>query len=80
MAETVQQRQSRVAGFPAPFGAQGTASAPEINQGPGAPSKPNGNNPATGDYWFRTDTPSTANQRIYVCTVGGSSPTWVGIV
>jgi hypothetical protein len=30
-----------------------------------------------GDFYFRTDTPATANQRIYVCT-GGS--TWVGIV
>jgi hypothetical protein len=35
-----------------------------------------------GDFFFRTDTPSTANQRIYVCTVTGAAgaATWVGIV
>lgn len=32
-----------------------------------------------GDYYFRTDTPSTANQRIYICTVGGATPTWVAL-
>ena len=29
-----------------------------------------------GDIWFRTDTPSTANQRIYVCT---GTTNWTGI-
>lgn len=33
-----------------------------------------------GDYYFRTDTPTTANQRLYVCVTGGATPTWVGIV
>ena len=33
-----------------------------------------------GEYYFRTDTPSTANQRIYVCTAGGTPGTWSGIV
>jgi hypothetical protein len=80
MAETNDQRVSRVSGFPQPFGVAAAAVVPEHNMGAGAPSKPNGVNPATGDYWFRTDTPSTANQRIYICTAGGSSPTWVGIV
>jgi len=51
-----------------------------ISQGSGAPSKPNGVNPTAGDYYFRTDTPSTSNQRIYVCTTGGASPVWSGIV
>jgi len=32
-----------------------------------------------GDLYFRTDTPSTANQRIYICTVAGNPGTWVGI-
>jgi hypothetical protein len=31
---------------------------------------------ANGDYYFRTDTPATANQRIYVKSAGA----WVGIV
>ena len=30
-----------------------------------------------GDYYFRKDTPGTANQRLYVCS-GGS--TWTGIL
>jgi hypothetical protein len=51
-----------------------------IFQGSGAPGLLDGNNPAVGSIYFRTDTPSTANQRIYICTVGGGSPTWVGIV
>lgn len=51
-----------------------------ISSGSGAPSKPNTINPTAGDIYFRTDTPSTANQRIYICTVGGGTPTWVGIV
>lgn len=41
--------------------------------GSGAPSNTNG---ANGDYYFRTDTPGTANQRIYVKSAGA----WVGIV
>lgn len=34
---------------------------------------------AVGDYYFRTDTPGTATQRIYVCTVAGAAgaATWV---
>lgn len=33
-----------------------------------------------GDYYFRTDTPAVANQRLYVCTVAGNPGTWVGIL
>ena len=35
-----------------------------------------------GGFYFRTDTPSTSNQRIYICTVAGAAgaATWVGIV
>ncbi len=34
-----------------------------------------------GDFFFRTDTPATSLQRIYVCTVTGTAgaATWVGI-
>jgi hypothetical protein len=52
----------------------------KVSQGSGAPSLPNGLNPAVGDVWLRTDTPGVANQRIYFCTVGGATPTWVGVV
>lgn len=31
---------------------------------------------ANGNYYFRTDTPGTANQRVYVKSAGS----WVGIV
>lgn len=41
--------------------------------GTGAPNNANGNN---GDYYFRSDTPGTGNQRIYVKSAGA----WVGIV
>lgn len=51
-----------------------------MSQGSGAPTTPDGVNPVAGVIYFCTDTPSTANQRIYVCTVGGGTPTWVGIV
>jgi hypothetical protein len=35
-----------------------------------------------GGYYLRTDTPSTPNQRLYVCTVAGvaGAATWVGIL
>lgn len=35
---------------------------------------------AVGNFYFRTDTPGTVSQRIYVCTVAGTSAalgTWV---
>ena len=46
---------------------------PRIWGGSGAPSF----SATAGDYFFRSDTPSTSNQRLYVCT-GGSS--WTGIL
>lgn len=57
-----------------------TASGATFTSGSGAPGEPGNRVPVAGDFYFRTDTPSTANQRIYICTVGGSSPTWVGIL
>ena len=35
-----------------------------------------------GDIYFRTDTPATANQRIYICSVAGAAgaATWLGIL
>jgi hypothetical protein len=44
-----------------------------IYSGSGAPSNSNG---ANGDFYFRTDTPGTANQRLYV----KSSGSWTGIL
>lgn len=37
-------------------------------------------NPTAGDFYLRTDTPSTSLQRLYVCTTGGASAVWSGIV
>lgn len=42
-------------------------------QGSGVPNNANGSN---GDYYFRTDTPAVANQRLYVKSAGA----WVGIL
>lgn len=38
--------------------------------------------PPVGGFYLRTDTPSTSNQRIYICTVAGAAglATWVGIL
>lgn len=44
-----------------------------IYGGAGVPNNANGNN---GDYYFRSDTPGTVNQRIY-CKAAGA---WVGIL
>lgn len=44
-----------------------------VYQGSGVPSNSNGNN---GDVYFRTDTPGTVNQRVYVKSAGS----WVGIL
>jgi hypothetical protein len=40
-----------------------------------APSSPN-----VGDIYLRSDTPTTVNQRIYICTAAGVPGTWLGIV
>ena len=49
-----------------------------LSSGTGAPTIAG----TAGDIFFRTDTPTTADQRIYVCTVSGAAgaATWVGIV
>lgn len=51
----------------------GATQAGQIFQGSGAPNNANGNN---GDSYFRTDTPGTANQRLYVKSAGA----WTGIL
>ena len=50
-----------------------TTGGGSIRGGSGAPAAGLGNN---GDYFFRTDTPGTANQRVYVKSAGA----WVGIL
>lgn len=52
---------------------QGNGSGPTLLSGSGPPKASTG---ADGDFYFRTDTPGTARQRIYV----KSSGAWVGIV
>lgn len=49
-----------------------------IASGAGAPTALQG---LAGTFYLRTDTPTVANQRIYVCTVTGAagSATWLGI-
>lgn len=44
-----------------------------LYMGSGVPSNANGNN---GDFYFRTDTPGTANQRLYTKSAGA----WTGIL
>jgi hypothetical protein len=53
--------------------AGGAFQAGKVYQGSGVPSNANGND---GDTYLRTDTPGTANQRIYVKSAGA----WVGIL
>lgn len=51
---------------------------PTITGGSGAPTIAG----AEGDVYFRIDTPTVADQRVYICTVTGiaGASTWVGIV
>lgn len=50
-----------------------------IWSGTGAPSASTvGGNAVVGDLYFRLDTPSTSNQRVYQCTGSGSPGTWTG--
>ncbi len=53
--------------------ATGATQTGSVYQGSGAPNNANGNN---GDVYLRTDTPGTANQRIYVKSAGA----WAGIL
>ena len=52
----------------------GTTTGPRLWGGVGAPATGLG---AVGDYYFRSDTPATALQRIYVKT---AAAVWTGIV
>lgn len=45
----------------------GAQQAGNLFMGSGVPSNTNGNN---GDFYFRTDTPGTANQRLYIKSAG----------
>lgn len=54
---------------------------PQVFMGSGAPGLPNGaTTVAAGSVYFRTDTPTTSGQRLYVCSAGGATPTWQGIL
>lgn len=54
-------------------GAAGTTQGPRLWGGAGAPAAGLG---TAGDYYFREDTPATANQRVYVNNAGA----WTGIL
>ncbi|GAB3867403.1 hypothetical protein GCM10028801_41320 [Nocardioides maradonensis] len=57
------------------------ASGSRIWSGSGAPTTPGGSMTYNlGDAYLRTDTPTTANQRLYMVTTAGTSPTWTGIL
>lgn len=62
----------------ATFVASGVIGGAKISGGSGAPTIAG----AAGDRYMRTDTPTTTNQREYICTVAGAagSATWVGIL
>lgn len=51
----------------------------KIYMGSGVPSGTTVNAGRVGDMYLRIDTPSTSNQRIYMCTAAGSPGTWSGI-
>lgn len=62
------------------IGSNGTNGAlgASLQSGSGAPNCGG----EVGGLYFRTDTPSTSNQRVYICTVAGvaGAATWVGIL
>jgi len=51
----------------------GTAQTNVLYAGSGAPPNAQGN---IGDFYFRTDTPATINQRLYI----RNTAAWIGIV
>lgn len=59
-------------------GAHAWASGSKIYNGSGAPTIAG----TAGDFYLRRDTPSIANQRIYICTItgGAGTATWIGII
>jgi hypothetical protein len=50
-----------------------TTDGPRVFSGSGAPAV---DTAIVGDIWIRTDTPGTANQRVYQCTTAGNPGTW----
>ena len=67
---------------PAPFQfvEGGTAYGMRVWSGSGAPgSSTVGGAASVGDLYLRTDTPTTANQRIYTCTTAGTPGTWTAV-
>lgn len=50
-----------------------SAFGPRVFSGSGAPAV---DTAVVGDIWIRTDTPLTANQRVYHCTTAGNPGTW----
>lgn len=54
-----------------------TAQGIRIFAGNGAPSGTTIHNSNSGDIYIRRDTPTTANQVVYQCTVAGNPGTWV---
>lgn len=66
--------QLKVGGAIAPgYHGGGTSNQAHLYSGPGVPPDSYG---ANGDYYLRTDTPGTANQRLYVKSAGS----WQGIL
>lgn len=57
----------------------GTAAGMRTYSGTGAPSASTVGTAAVGDRYLRRDTPGTAGQRLYRCTVAGSPGTWVAV-
>ena len=61
-----------------PYGGVVLTGGSRVSSGTGAPTIAG----TAGDFFFRTDTPTVTDQRIYICTVtgGAGAATWVGIV
>jgi hypothetical protein len=56
----------------------GSTTGTQMSSGSGAPAIAG----TAGDWYYRTDTPTVANQRQYICTVtgGAGAATWVGVL
>ena len=53
--------------------------AVKLYTGAGVPTTPSGQSPAVGDLYVRTDTPTIANQRLYMCS-NAVGPVWTALV
>lgn len=51
----------------------------QIWGGASAPTASTVGTAIVGDWYFRSDTPNTANQRVYICTVAGAPGTWTAV-